>query len=197
MTRTQSQAFRAALEHTLKEFEGGYANNPNDHGGETFRGISRVAWPNWPGWRLIDRAKAEGFTWAAEINSRFAGHTLMEEMVADLYHQNFWCPLAGLAGRGLDRLQVKLFDTGVNVGLGRAVKFLQRIIRDVKPELGLLVDGVLGPRTRAALDGMDEGALLTSLCREQEEHYRGIVKRDPSQAQFLDGWLRRAAWVPK
>lgn len=39
--------------------EGGYANVLGDKGGETYMGISRVYWPSWPGWPVIDDWRAE------------------------------------------------------------------------------------------------------------------------------------------
>ncbi len=65
------QDFQKALAHTL-EFEGGYANDPADSGGETFRGISRRNWPQWEGWPLIDQAKVKGNKTAKTINEAFA-----------------------------------------------------------------------------------------------------------------------------
>ena len=37
--------------------EGGYSNDPEDPGLETYCGISRRHWPKWPGWKEIDRHK--------------------------------------------------------------------------------------------------------------------------------------------
>jgi lysozyme family protein len=37
--------FESVLSHTLIEFEGGYANDKDDSGGETFAGVSRVNTP--------------------------------------------------------------------------------------------------------------------------------------------------------
>ena len=34
--------------------EGGYVNDPNDPGGETYFGIARNRWPNWMGWHVVD-----------------------------------------------------------------------------------------------------------------------------------------------
>lgn len=34
--------------------EGGYSNNPNDRGGETWRGIARKRHPMWIGWAIVD-----------------------------------------------------------------------------------------------------------------------------------------------
>ncbi len=45
---------------TILSHEGGYANHPADKGGETYRGISRKANPNWEGWKYIDDVKRTG-----------------------------------------------------------------------------------------------------------------------------------------
>ena len=37
--------------------EGGYVNDSDDAGGETYLGISRKNNPNWSGWKLIDSIK--------------------------------------------------------------------------------------------------------------------------------------------
>lgn len=81
--------FEKALKHTL-EFEGGYVNDPADSGGETFRGISRRNWPDWPGWALIDKAKAAGCRSPAAINAHFRGDQEIGRLVADFYQAAFW-----------------------------------------------------------------------------------------------------------
>lgn len=95
MTATKKpSAFENVLSHTLG-FEGGYANDPADRGGETFRGISRKSWPNWPGWALIDQVKAAGLVSASAIDRRFADDAEMEKMVTDFYRDEFWKPFGG------------------------------------------------------------------------------------------------------
>ena len=41
-------------------YEGGYSNDPDDAGGETYKGISRRYHPGWKGWALIDELKSKG-----------------------------------------------------------------------------------------------------------------------------------------
>lgn len=195
MTATQNASvFLDALGHTLG-FEAGYANDPADAGGETFRGISRVSNPNWRGWQLIDQVKARGARTAKLIDAAFEGDTEMEQLVAVLYYRDYWRPFESLVG--LDRLTAKLFDTGVNTGVSRAVKLLQAALNDMLPAANLAVDGLLGPRTRAALAGPPEEAVLAVYVEKQAAYYQSIVDRKPGQAKFLKGWLRRAAWLPR
>ena len=81
--------FDKALAHTL-QFEGGYANDPADSGGETYKGISRNNWPSWPGWKLIDEAKVQGHRSAKAINHFFANHAAMAALISDFYNHQFW-----------------------------------------------------------------------------------------------------------
>lgn len=185
-------SFAEALKHTL-EFEGGYANDPADRGGETFRGISRKNWPRWSGWDLIDQVKRKGAD-KNFINLTFSQDAEMEALVAKFYHDNFWVPFERLELP--PRVTAKLFDTAVNMGVGQATKFLQRAV-------GTNADGVAGPKTRIAIDEYwtehgesGESALLANIVDAQGNFYRNIVKRNPSQAKFINGWLRRADWVP-
>lgn len=191
--------FNEALKHTLG-FEGGYANDPADSGGETFRGVSRKSWPKWPGWVLIDQTKAAGARTAKLIDARFAGDAEMESLVAEFYRREFWRPWER---HGLPpRLTEKLFDTGVNMGPSRAAKLLQTALNGLGLGVRLSVDGVIGPRTMdgvaTILDGRaGESGLLRAFAAAQADHYRAIAKAKPSQEKFLKGWIRRAAWLPE
>lgn len=193
MSERNSPVFEFALKHTLKT-EAGYVKDPLDRGGETFRGVSRNNHPKWYGWKLIDQVKADGLRTASAIDQRFAGDQQMAELVADLYFCSFWKPFACLVET--ERLQIKLFDTGVNTGVGRAIKLLQQSINLINTQAKLKVDGALGPKTRAAMMGLSEHYILSTYSSEQADFYRGIVDRNPSQKRFLNGWLKRAAWIP-
>ncbi len=190
--------FNQALKHTLT-FEGGYANVPGDRGGETFRGISRTNWPGWGGWPLIDEAKRKGKTTAKAIDAYFAKNAEMEKLVAEFYFKEFWLPLEAL--KLPPNPYAKVFDTGVNVGLGRVKKFVQSVLNDMGAKLH--VDGKIGRATIAAVKELVteygekfDGRFLDAFVIRQSDYYKAIVKRDRSQEKFLEGWLRRAKWRP-
>ena len=190
--------FKKAMEHTL-QFEGGYANDPDDRGGETFRGISRKNWAMWPGWSLIDSAKKRGITTAKKINKAFEHDENMQHLVAGFYHENFWEPFQPLEAS--ERITTKLFDTAVNTGVGRAVRFLQNTHNILEPNTPLMVDGEIGPATitsfgKALKELGAELIFLELFCKTQKNFYTGIVQRNPQQGKFIKGWLRRAAWLP-
>jgi lysozyme family protein len=113
---------KMSFENVLKsvlEFEGGYVNDPDDAGGETFRGISRANNPTWQGWKLIERAKEAGYRSAAAIDRYFRPPSSMDGLVGKLYRESYWKPFEGQPPLP-DRIMEKLFDAGVNVGIKRA-----------------------------------------------------------------------------
>lgn len=71
-------------------FEGGWVNNPNDNGKETFRGVTRINWPNWKGWKIIDQWKqSPTFPAGLMLNSD------LTNMVIDFYTVNYWNKIHG------------------------------------------------------------------------------------------------------
>lgn len=169
--------FDPAYAKTMRH-EGGYANNPADRGGETYKGIARNFWRGWKGWPLVDAAKAKpGFP------KSLASDATLQQLVADFYRRNFWAPWMG--GIESQDLADWVFDKAVNMGITQAVKLLQRAA-------GVAADGQVGPKTMAAIQAADQSQLLES-CREQARtFYRQLADNNPSQRQFLKGWLARA-----
>jgi lysozyme family protein len=57
------------------------------------------------------------------------------------------------------------------------------------------VDGIIGPRTLAAVAVRDPAQLAQALCNERAQFYREIVQARPDQSRFLKGWLNRVQTV--
>lgn len=82
--------FYQAYQVTIIGNEGGYANNPSDSGGETYRGISRVYHPFWSGWSWIDQYKND--------NGAISHGTVfpeLESQVQQFYIDNYWSHIQG------------------------------------------------------------------------------------------------------
>jgi lysozyme family protein len=191
-----SDAFETALRHTL-QFEKGYANSKDDAGGETYKGISRVANPNWPGWPIIDRAKAKlppGCKWAA-IDKALSGDMALKQMVIDLYRDEYYDRVAAFGFS--PRLTAKLFDINVNVSPKNSNKILQRAVNHF-PGVSIAVDGAVGPATIAAvkkISAVNEDGLLKFICYEQKHFYiNGVLKTFP---KARESFFARAAWLPE
>jgi lysozyme family protein len=104
--------FDKALKHIFK-WEGGYVNDPKDPGGETKFGISKRAYP--------------------DLNIK----ELSEKQAELIYRLDYWDKA------GCDKtsypLNIVVFDTAVNMGISRAIKFRNQSEYDWKDYLLLRV----------------------------------------------------------
>lgn len=178
--------FRRAFDR-LDQLEGGYADRPNDRGGETYRGISRKWFPAWPGWAKVDAAKARAST-PAEIDRLLAADAELSDLVLGFYLDEWWAPLRAdqLADEYVARA---LFFFAVNAGRGPAVTALQTAINGLgKP---LSADGRMGPATLSTANSTPGARLLQAFEAQAARHYLDLVARDPSQADHVAGWLAR------
>jgi lysozyme family protein len=122
------QAFDRLIGH-----EGKFTANPADDG-------------NWTGGRQ-GRGELKGTKYGISAASYphlgIKGLTL--EQAKAIYLEDFW----GVIGRAHPSIKFQMFDAAVNHGRGNAVRILQ-------PAVMVADDGIWGPRSQAALDGMQE-----------------------------------------
>lgn len=161
-----SPAFEAALPFVL-HWEGGFVDHPDDPGGRTNQGITQSVYDAWR-----------------------RGHSLPcrdVKVIADgevraIYETGYWIPpRCDLLARELDLVQ---FDTAVNMGVRRAVRFLQNA-------MGCAIDGDFGPETERAAAACDAGTAIVKYCDAREAYYRHLAETRPRLAIFLKGWLNR------
>jgi len=185
--------FEQAFSKTL-DFEGGYSNHPADRGGETYRGIARTYFPNWEGWPIIDRLQR-----SARFPGNLAAHTGLGKAVRQFYLDYFWNPILGDEIKD-QAVAMELYDSAVNMGTRRAVRFLQQALnllnRNQKTYQDLITDGDCGPKTLGTLHTLlrkdrSNKNLLKMMNLLQGRHYTQIMENNPGQEVFARGWLKR------
>ena len=159
-------AFHAALPFVLR-WEGGYVHHPDDPGGATNRGVTQRVYD---GWR------------AGEGLGLRSVQLIEDDEVRAIYETGYWLPPHCDALRS--RLDLVQFDTAVNMGVKRAVRFLQ-------DALGCEVDGQFGPATSQAVSGCDARTTLAAYCDLREAYYRRLAATKPDLQVFLRGWMNR------
>lgn len=175
---------------TVKSNEGGYVNNPNDRGGETYKGIARKMWPGWPGWVYV-----EAFKTKTDFPQNLEKSTNLQDLVHSFYKENFWDVLK-LDDINSQVIATELFDTSVNQGSGVAAIYLQRALNITNKNGSLYPDiaqdGKVGPTTvRVANAHPDKRVLLLTLNLMQGAKYISICEADKSQEGFYYGWMKR------
>jgi lysozyme family protein len=161
-----SDAFADALPFILR-WEGGFVDHPADPGGRTNKGVTQRVYDGWRRRQGLSQRDVK----------------LIEDVeVHAIYETGYWIPpRCDLLQRQLGLVQ---FDTAVNMGVGRAVRFLQQSV-------GCGADGDFGPATESAVAACDPGDTVVQYCNTREAFYRRIVENKPSQAVFLKGWMNR------
>ena len=179
-------SFDAALKRLLDD-EGGYSNDPVDRGGETIFGISRVNWPEWPGWKVVEVLKT-----TEHLRRHFSPEGDLLLAVQEFYRTNFWQPIHGdeIAS---DKVAMILFSIAVNAGMRTAVRFLQDALNALN-SAGLVADGAMGQKTLAALHKYTNQVYPLSwyLLSMWTNLHAEIIRRQPNQSGFAVGWVRRA-----
>lgn len=149
--------FMRCIEVILRN-EGGYVNHPDDPGGETNMGIAKKFYPD------------------LDIKN------LTRNQAVEIYFRDYWSKM-NLKAIYDENLVLQLFDMGVNAGIRRAIRIIQRIAETE-------ADGILGPETAAAINAREDD-LVEIYKQERRRYYRELARRKPQLQVFLKGWLRR------
>jgi len=191
-----SEAYAIVMHH-----EGGYAFDPDDPGGETYKGISRVFWFNWQGWQIIDQIKTNYPR--PEWNTQLKLDPNLQDWVLDFYKINFWDTLQlDALSKYSKALATDLFDMGVNLGIGQTGEYFQRSLNAAnnrgKLYPNIPVDGRIGPRTLKMFEqavttrGIPLIYKLVNIC--QGYHYFNRMEQNESQEKWI-GWFNRVDFI--
>jgi lysozyme family protein len=180
-TRESAVSIKQIIQATIYK-EGGYVNDPNDLGGETNWGVT------------VAVARKHGYTGSMKA--------MPKAEAVRIYTKEFYLDA------GIGRIEPlspnvaeEVFDTGVNMGVGTAGKFLQRCLNalNLQSKLypDLVVDGGVGRATASAMESYlkhrgkeGELVLLTLLNSLQGARYVELCEAREKNEAFLYGWAR-------
>lgn len=164
----------------LIEIEGGYVSDPDDPGGATKYGISRLAAPD------------------LDIE-----HLTLEE-AKNWYWENYWNPL-GLYSIADRSICCELLEAAVHLDPPKSPRRATQVVQGALILLGAAIkfDGDMGEKTIAAINGYAHPATLLKLMNglqlaallvgaQGKNAFIELVRaRKPALRKYLRGWLRR------
>lgn len=158
-----AQNYETALAYVLRH-EGGYVNHPKDPGGATNKGVTQ---------RVYDAYRR-----LKGLKTQSVRHITTAE-VRDIYRTQYWDAVRGDdLPAGVDYM---LFDYAVNSGPGRAIKDLQRSVRET-------ADGIIGARTLDRVRGTND---LSGLIDKVLDRRQAFVRSLKTYSTFGRGWENR------
>ncbi len=113
-------------------------------------------------------------------------HALTLDQAKAIYLSDYWPTWSAITDQ---RVATKLFDMGVNEGVVTAIHVAQNAA-------GVLSDGVMGPKTIAAINAVAPEAMLDRLMLFAMRRYVAIVLTNHTQLVFLRDWTDRALRLP-
>ena len=148
------------------QIEKGFVNDPNDPGGATNFGVTKVTYEQFIGHPVsVDDMRA-----------------LTVDQITPLYRRMFWDAVHGDdLPAGVD---YAIFDFAVNSGVKRAAKALQQAVN-------VTVDGSIGPKTMAAVAAADAGDVIDKICDERLVFLQSL----DTWKHYSKGWSARVASV--
>lgn len=160
-----------------------YTDRSSDRGGPTKGGITLATLTSW-------RKRPVTATDVAALD---------EAEVRAIYRARY-IEEPGFVGIADAALRALVIDSGVNHGTTRAGKWLQDAVNDLAGRPLLKVDGAVGPKTLAAVNGADAAGLWRSVFVARMCFYGDLISSDArkrgrtdDQALNAAGWLNRLA----
>lgn len=148
----------------------GFANDPDDAGGATMCGITIGTYKTY--------CKRKGYP----TPTVFSLKNISYERWRDVLKTLFWDKWK--ADEINSQALANILVDWVWASGGNGIKIPQRI-------LGVTQDGIVGPKTLAAVNAANEAELFTAIHEARINFVDNIVRRKPSQKKFVKGWKRR------
>lgn len=169
--------FETAFALTMKA-EGGYVNDPQDPGGETYKGVARKMNSKWDGWIVIDMMKK-----APNFPANLDGNAELQGKIKAFYEVNYWDKIRG-DDIGNQDIAESMFDYAVNAGPIASAKLAQMTV-------GAEPDGVIGPVTLQKINADDPRAFLALFALKKIARYVDICNKRQESRKFFFGWVKR------
>ena len=166
--------------NNIIKVEGAYSDHPSDKGGPTMYGVTEQV--------------ARSYGYHGDMQD------LPRETAITIYTRRYWInPKLDQVASISEAIAEELLDTGINMGQGTAIKFLQRALNVLNKQTSqypdISVDGGIGPMTLFVLKRYltlrgkaGETVLLRMLNAQQSVRYIEIAERNPNQEDFMFGW---------
>lgn len=156
----------------ILSWEGGFANDPLDRGGATNKGVTIATW------RKVGYDKdGDG-----DIDVDDLRKISSDDVKNRVLKPHYW-----------DRWKADdIKDQSVaNICVDWVWASGKHGITGVQRLLGVAADGIVGPKTLAAINAINPLVLFDRIKAARRKFIENIVKNNPSQRRFKKGWLRR------
>ena len=158
------------LSPIILKWEGKFVNDPKDHGGATNMGITLSTW------------KSQGYDIDRDGDIDIQDLKLMKVSDFEIILKKYWDRWKAdqIKNQSVANILVDWLWTSGKWG----IIIPQRILK-VNP------DGLVGQQTLSVLNDANQRGLFGIIWDYKKQFLENIVKNDPSQQRFINGWMNR------
>lgn len=156
-------------------------------GDMTYKGIYRIAHPDWNGWNYVDDGLRQNDFDYKHTSVYLEQYKSLQEEVKNFYKSKFW-DRAKLDEVNSQKIANEIFIFGVNVGMRNAIRKAQKLAK-------VPMDGIVGPMTLQVLNILNEADFDYQFDELEKQYYSDIIKKKPYLAIYKNGWFHRAEAV--
>jgi lysozyme family protein len=150
----------------LLQIEGGFVNHPNDLGHATMMGVTIQTFRDYCGEdkTIKDLQNMSYEVWGRIMKDRYWDKCKADEIDNQSLAEIIadWCVNSGISG-----------------------------IRRVQEIVGCKPDGIVGSITLSLINSSDAESLFERIMSARKQFYINIVKKNPTQKVFMNGWMNR------
>lgn len=153
----------------------GWADDPLDNGGATMIGVTIGTY------RTYCKYKGKKVPTKTDLKN------ITYKEWRDIVHTMYWSKWKAdlIENQHVANMIVDwVWASGQGIGIKRVQKLL-----------GVTADGIVGPKTLAAVNSQDPKELFTKVYNARAAHFNAIVKNNPSQKKWLKGWMNRINYI--
>lgn len=193
--------FAVALMHLMNVESRSWSNFPDDKGGETYAGWSRVHHEHLPMWVIIDNIKAElGYDnsmladreWRKKISSRLAQIPELQSQVDSGLEQWFKSECLHLIKS--QRVANVIFQASIQFGKKKSAGWVQMVCLTNGTLKREDIDYDIGMQTVEAVNAIPEERFIKDFFKHNEYYLEIAIVRDPGQIGMKAGYERRIAY---
>ena len=151
----------------IKKWEGGFVNDPDDSGGATNKGVTLSTFRTWFGAnKTVNDLKA-----------------LTDDQWIYIFLNGYWnqCKASQINNQDIANIIV---DWAWASGPVTAIKKVQAIV-------GTDADGIVGPKTLAAINSANPRQLFDKIKAARLQFVENLAASRPKDKKFLQGWKNR------
>lgn len=159
---------KKAVIDLITENEGGWVNDKDDKGGETYKGVARNFHPNWKGWKTIDLIDGKR-------KGQLFNNSALDKAVVDFYVNTYF--------------PKKCFDIknkGVLFCVLDWMTTSRWAMKKIQQAFKVGADNVIGKNTVKAINSVEPSVAIDMITQARIKYYKSL--KNP---KFEKGWINR------